>query len=162
MSELELVMGASKILAAIIGGFVFICFIAGLCGSGDFEPLKVPERFDLGYIDDPQPQPQPKPQQLAKPKPYVAQKVVQRTQEKKQNNTNRRPRVANKSVSRAPSAPSVQSGPSKELLRDCGDSLIALGTNRSEAHRVVSRFFVDNPNTSSVETFLTQAFKRRS
>jgi len=45
------------------------------------------------------------------------------------------------------------------LIAECIDALVALGEKKSVARAKVNKFFVDNPNTKSVDEFITGVFK---
>ena len=60
-----------------------------------------------------------------------------------------------------PVEPAKPVGPSDELLNDCVDALVSLGTKSAEARRVATKFLVANPCLKTVEAFIPEIFKKR-
>ena len=60
-----------------------------------------------------------------------------------------------------PVEPAKPVGPSDELLNDCVDALVSLGTKSAEARRVATKFLVANPRLKTVEAFIPEIFKKR-
>ena len=46
------------------------------------------------------------------------------------------------------------------LVTDCIDAMVAMGEKKSAARATVNKYFANNPNTNSVEDFLSGVFKR--
>lgn len=46
------------------------------------------------------------------------------------------------------------------LIKDCVDTLVGLGEKRSVARATVNKYFTNNPNTRSVDEFISGVFKR--
>jgi hypothetical protein len=83
----------------------------------------------------------------APPKPKKRRESAPRVQ---------RPRVQRPRVQRPKPV-----GPSDELLNDCVDALVSLGTKSAEARRVATKFLVANPCLKTVEAFIPEIFKKR-
>lgn len=54
----------------------------------------------------------------------------------------------------------AESGKTNPLIAECIEALIALGDKKSEARAKVNKYFVNNPNTKSVDQFITGVFQR--
>lgn len=142
---IDVVIFISKVLGTALGVMFFLCFLYGLTNE-DVKPLKIPDRFDIGYIDDPVVQqtiiledetPTPRPRQKPKPRPKKKQpkKVV--------------------------SQKATENGCQDDQLRqDCVDALVALGTKKSEARRVAAQCLAANPQIKTVNEFIPIVFKR--
>lgn len=46
------------------------------------------------------------------------------------------------------------------LIKDCVDTLVGLGEKRSVARATVNKYFTSNPNTESVEEFISGVFQK--
>tara|TARA_Y100000004_G_scaffold90200_2_gene101160 strand:+ start:30 stop:464 length:435 start_codon:yes stop_codon:yes gene_type:complete len=46
------------------------------------------------------------------------------------------------------------------LIKDCVETLVGLGEKKSIARATVNKYFVDNPNTKTVDQFIQGVFKR--
>jgi hypothetical protein len=121
----------------MIGVFWWLCFMRGLMDE-NVKPLEFPERFDIGYIDEPQ-------QQVV---------VVQEKPKKKKKKRKSAPNTGPRHVCTKPK------GPSDELLNDCVGALVSLGTRRGEARRVAAKTLVEKPGIETVEKFINEVFKR--
>lgn len=126
-----------KLFGVIVGVFWFLCFCNGLMNN-NVKPLKIPERFDIGYIDAPKQN-----VTIIKNKPRTKQKTVKKKQKQKK----KKEEIITKQVD-------------TNLLNDCVGALISLGTRRSEAQRATIDFLSKNPNVTNVEQFLRDIFKR--
>lgn len=132
----DVIMIGVKFFGCVIGVFLFLCFMGGLLNP-EVKPLKIPDRFDVGYIDDPEPQviyveveKQPKPKKK-QPKKVVPKKTTEK---------------------------GCQAD--DQLRQDCVDALVSLGTKKGEARRVAAQCLAANPQIKTVNEFLPIVFKR--
>lgn len=123
----------AKLVGAIIGTFWFLCFMNGVTDT-KVQPLKFPERFDIGYIDDPQQQ-----AFAAATVEEVKIKKVKEVKKKEEKPINRH-----------------QDG----LSNDCVDALVGLGVKRAEAQRVTKRTLANNLDITTPEQFILEVFKK--
>jgi hypothetical protein len=157
-----------KFFSATIGISWLLCFCNGLAGNvlgsvltgdGDQEPAKAfrsglqmstedmyaiatgDEEYLAAHCTLSAP---PKPKKRRESAPRVQRPRVQR------------PRVQRPRVQRPKPV-----GPSDELLNDCVDALVSLGTKSAEARRVATKFLVANPCLKTVEAFIPEIFKKR-
>lgn len=130
----------ANMVAAFFGAFIAVVWISfffyGLFND-NVDSLKIPDRFDIGYIDEPQ-------QQVV---------VVQQKPKKKKKKRKSVPNTGPQHVCTEKMDP---------LHRDCVDALIALGTKSSEARRVAARVLADNPQIKDVQEFIPIAFQKRN
>jgi hypothetical protein len=130
-----------KLCSYVIGTFWFLCFFNGLTNKS-VKPLKMPERFDLGYIDDPP--------ELQCSAPIELPRVKKKKKKKK-----KQPKRVASAQATKKSCPA----PNQALANDCKDALVGLGTKKSEAKRAATKFLTENPQTKTVEEFLTKVFQ---
>lgn len=132
----DAIMLSVKFFGCIIGVFLFLCFMGGLLNP-EVKPLKIPDRFDIGYVDDPEPQViYVEVEKAPKPKKKQPKKVVPKQTAKK-------------------------SCPADDQLRqDCVDALVSLGTKKGEARRVAAQCLAQNPHIKTVQEFIPEVFKR--
>jgi hypothetical protein len=153
-----------KFFSTTIGIFWLLCFCDGLAGNvlgsvltgdGNQEPAKAFKRGlqmstedmyaiatgDEEYLAAHCTLPAP-------PKPKKRRESAPKQQKPKQ----QKPK---------PVEPAKPVGPSDELLNDCVDALVSLGTKSAEARRVATKFLVANPRLKTVEAFIPEIFKKR-
>lgn len=143
---------AATLFSIAIGVFFFMCFMDGMTNQ-NVEPFRVPDRFDIGYVDESPVQTvvvkqEPRPKKTKKPK--KAKKSKQPKQIKK-------PKKSPQAYSR-PKKEEVKTN--DKLAEDCVLALVGLGTKQSDARRAVNRFFLENPGTKTVEEFILEIFKK--
>ena len=46
------------------------------------------------------------------------------------------------------------------LITDCIDAMVAMGEKKSAARATVNKYFANNPNTNSVEGFISGVFQK--
>lgn len=150
-------------MGGLLGVFFFLCFIGGVTGNA--EPLDF--STDIGEVDDQDlfavatgdedylaahatltPIRVEKPKKTKKPK-KKAKKPTKPTKPKKPKKPKKKP-------------VEVQSGPSNELLTDCIGALVGLGEKRGQARITATKLLTSNPRLTTVELFLTEAFKREN
>ena len=151
----ELVEMLVKFFSTTIGIFWLFCFCDGLAGNvltgdGNQEPAKAFKRGlqmstedmyaiatgDEEYLAAHCTLPAP-------PKPKKRRESAPKQQKPK------------------PVEPAKPVGPSDELLNDCVDALVSLGTKSSEARRVATKFLAASPHLKTVEAFIPEIFKKR-
>ena len=131
-----------KLCSYVIGTFWFLCFFNGLTNKS-VKPLKIPERFDLGYIDDPPEAP-----------PVVAVELPKAKKKEKKGKKKKMGKNASPKAKPIP-LPERQQHPA---YHDCVDALVGLGERRGSAKRTVNKFLTENPRTKTVQEFLTEVF----
>ena len=143
-----------SIFAAIATGtFIAICFIWGYLNSDSVEPLKVPDKFELGYIEDRNP-----PTKVSAREEYDELKDLQRQvkikklKQELKNLDKPKPQSKPKTIE-----PKKQANP---IIVDCVEALTNMGEKKSVARATVNKYFVNNPNTNTVEDFLEGVFKK--
>ena len=128
----ELVNILVSFCGAVIGAFWWLCFFSGLF-SDKVEPLKIPERFDIGYIDE-----------ECSPVTNVTALPAQKTVKRKE------------VVKPQP----VKTSCDSKLFDECVGALVNLGVKKAEATRDAKRFFKNNSHVNDAETFILEIFKR--
>lgn len=122
----------ASMFTAFLGFFFATCFIAGLIKGeeGGIKPLKINDKFDIGYINE-------SPcQKNIFDGTNVAVKIKQAKVKKAKKNTD------------------------NELITDCINALVSLGEKRSSAKSIVSKYFANNPKTTTVDQFITGVFTK--
>tara|TARA_Y100001937_G_C7021942_1_gene285859 strand:- start:214 stop:675 length:462 start_codon:yes stop_codon:yes gene_type:complete len=143
----------SMFAAMATGTFIAICFIWGYLNSDSVEPLKIPDKFELGYIEDRNP-----PTKVSAREEYDELKDLQRQVKIKK----LKQELKNLDKPKAQPKPKTTE-PKKQvspIITDCIDAMIAMGEKKSAARATVNKYFVSNPNTKSVEDFLSGVFKK--
>ena len=153
-----------KFFSTTIGIFWLLCFCDGLAGNvlgsvltgdGNQEPAKAFKRGLQMSTEDMYAIATGDEEYLAAhctlsapPKPKKRRESAPKQQKPKQ----QKPK---------PVEPAKPVGPSDELLNDCVDALVSLGTKSAEARRVATKFLVANPHLKTVEAFIPEIFKKR-
>ena len=139
MENPEFVNLLVKFFGVMVGVFWFLCFCNGLFNK-KVKPLKIPDRFDIGYIDDP-----------------LHQQVVV---VKQQTST---PKKKNRIQLDSKQEDVIHdSNIDNAFLNDCIGTLINLGTKRREAQLIASQFLSANPHVNTIEQFILGVYKRES
>jgi outer membrane biosynthesis protein TonB len=168
-----------KFFSTTIGIFWLLCFCDGLAGNvlgsvltgdGNQEPAKAfkrglqmstedmyaiatgDEEYLAAHCTLPAP-PKPKKRRESAPKQQKPKQQKPKQQKPKQQKP--------KQQKPKPVEPAKPVGPSDELLNDCVDALVSLGTKSAEARRVATKFLVANPRLKTVEAFIPEIFKKR-
>ncbi len=146
----------SIVIALAIGAFIAVCVLWGAINPESVEPFKIPDKFELGYIEDNNPVAQTC--QLAEEYEYDELKDLERQVKikklKQQLKEMDEPKAQTKPKK---TKPTQQVNP---IITDCIDAMIAMGEKKSVARAKVNKYFIDNPDTNSVEDFLSGVFKR--
>lgn len=121
------------LFSGIIGTFWFFCFLEGLSGDSKIaRDIKIPDRFDIGYIDD-------------NPTPVQQVVVVQEPAKPKKK----------KKKQQAPVEPIPFDSVNETVKMECIGALVSLGHSRSEARRIFAS--VDNKHVvESAEQFINK------
>lgn len=163
----ETLMFTAKMLGTAIAVFFVMCFIIGLIAGeeGGIEPLRLSDRAD-GVDDqdlfaiatgdeeylaahctlDPKVQVQNEKLEIQKLRNKYARMKVEQQIEDLKNKPNKRPT----------NTAGTQTNP---LITDCIDAMVAMGEKKSAARATVNKYFTSNPNTNSVEDFISGVFK---
>lgn len=127
----------------VIGGLLWAAysFMRGYCNPTTVKPLKIPDRFDIGYIDDPvipptvvnnyhAPAPVPAPHPLPVQQPVAA-----------------------------PAAPVVVAAPAvnEQLKEQCSLALQGLGHSATAADKKAATILSSHPEITDVAAFLRKA-----
>lgn len=118
-------------LLFITGSFVFGYLFPE---NANANIIKIPDRFDIGYIDD-------------LPPVIVKQKAKTYTHKPKKPS-----KQAKKTVETRPL--------NDELIKDCISALVNLGEKRSSARAAVNKHFINYPETQTVDEFIAGVFKK--
>ena len=139
--------------AMVIALFLFFCFLYGYVNPDKVEPLKFSDKFELGYIEDKNPQTQTSLQEVEYDELEDLQRQVKIRKLKQQLKEMDSPKPQR--VRKKPEHKETNS-----IVIDCIDAMIAMGEKKSVARATVNKYFVNNPNTKSVEDFLAGVFKK--
>ena len=151
----------SIVIALAIGAFIAVCVLWGAINPESVEPFKIPDKFELGYIEDNNPLAET--YQLAEEYEYDELKDLERQVKikklKQQLKEMDEPKAQTKPKKTKPkkTKPTQQVNP---IIKDCIDAMIAMGEKKSVARSTVNKYFVNNPNTKSVEDFISGVFKK--
>ena len=143
----------SMFAAIAIGTFIAICFTWGFLNSDSVEPLKVPDKFELGYIEDRNP-----PVKVSAREEYDELKDLERQVKIKK--LKQELKSMDKPKPQRTSKKPEHKKETNSIVIDCIDAMIAMGEKKSVARATVNKYFVNNPNTKSVEDFLAGVFKK--
>jgi hypothetical protein len=141
-------VGLSDALATIIStGFILILIAGGIAGymNNNIQPFGTPEfikdlkedKIKIGYIES---APPPLPDEITQMKREIEYlKLKKQLDELKAETTE----------------PAVDT----KLINDCIEALVALGDKKSVARSKANRYFVNNPETKTVDEFISGVFK---
>jgi len=132
--------------AAIIGILYGIYF--------DVKPIKFSENFDLGYVRDDEPS-QTFRGAVEEDELEALKREVEIAKLKKQLVELKARQVH---VPNSKNKPKDQSDVNP-IIKDCIDALVSMGEKKSVARATVKKYFVNNPNTKTVEEFIAGVFK---
>ena len=146
----------SIVIALAIGAFIAVCVLWGAINPDSVEPFKIPDKFELGYIEDNNPLSETC--QLAEEYEYDELKDLERQVKIKKL----------KQQLKEMDEPKTKTTPKKvetkqqvnPLITECVQALVAMGEKQSVARATVNKYFVNNPNTKSVEDFISGVFKK--
>jgi len=141
-------VGLSDTLGTIVStGFILILIVGGIAGflSNNTQPLRTPEfikdlkndKIKIGYIETNSP---PTPDKITSLKKEIEYLKLKKQLEELKAET---------------AEPTVKT----KLINDCVDSLVSLGEKRSAARSKTNKYFADNPETKTVDEFISGVFK---
>ena len=144
----------SVVIALAIGAFIAVCVLWGAINPDSVKQLKIPDKFEIGYIEDNNP--------LAETSQLVQEydelkdlerqvkikKLKKQLKEMDEPKTKTRPKKAETKQQVNP------------LITECVQTLVGMGEKQSVARSTVNKYFVNNPNTKSVEDFISGVFKK--
>ena len=145
---------AQLILFSLVIIFI-VSFLVGVFNK-NAKPLNISNKFDLGYIDD------------VKPSTVVRHSAATKDDEleslKKQIEIAKLRKELVKLKARQVHAPNSKNKPKDQvdvnpIIKDCIDALVSMGEKKSVARATVNKYFASNPNTKTVEEFITGVFK---
>lgn len=156
VGDLEAYQFIAQVIGAGVGIFFAVCFILGIMAGPDkIKPSTIiPEQIELGYISD------------SKPKKSVSS--LQEVEYDELKDLQRQVKIRKlKQQLKEMDSPKPQRARKKpehketnSIVIDCIDAMIAMGEKKSVARATVNKYFVNNPNTKSVEDFLAGVFKK--
>ena len=118
--------------------FMVFCFLHGFYNPEKYSTIKIPEHIDTGisftgtdHSDE-----------LQALRAEIAQ-LKQQRQRKQQTKPKPKPKEEDNS-----------------LINDCVATLVGLGEKKSAARATVNKYFVNNPETKTVDEFIAGVFKR--
>lgn len=124
----------SKMIGTCIAVFFGICFFIGVCCDNEkIKPLTIPEKFDIGYIND------------CPISNYIELEKDKIQPEKTKKNTSK-------------TIKDIQQP--NNLIEECITALVSLGEKRAVAKSIVNNYFINNPTTQSIEQFISGVFKK--
>ena len=160
----ESLMFTAKILGTAIAVFMGICFFIGLIAGeeGGVEPLRLSDK--VGSVDN---------QDLfavaTGNEEYLAAHCTLDSAEELRREKEELQRMRNK-VARmklqkqmdqlqqsSQAKPKTQANP---LIEECVEAMVVMGEKKSSAKVVVNNYFASNPNTKTVEEFISGVFKK--
>jgi hypothetical protein len=145
---------AQLILFSLVIIFI-VSFLVGVFNK-NAKPLNISNKFDLGYIDD------------VKPSTVVRHSAATKDDEleslKKQIEIAKLRKELVKLKARQVHATNSKNKPKDQvdvnpIIKDCIDALVSMGEKKSVARATVNKYFASNPNTKTVEEFITGVFK---
>ena len=144
----------SVVIALAIGAFIAVCVLWGAINPDSVKPLKIPDKFEIGYIEDNNP--------LAE-----TSQLVQEYDELKDLERQVKIKKLKKQLKEM-DEPKTKTRPKKvetkqqvnPLITECVQALVGMGEKQSVARSTVNKYFVNNPNTKSVEDFISGVFKK--
>lgn len=147
-----------SIAQLILFSLVIIFTVSFLVGvfNKNAKPLNISNKFDLGYIDD------VKPSTVARPS--VATKDDELKVLKREVEIAKLRKQLVELKARQVHAPNSKNKPKDQvdvnpIVKDCIDALVSMGEKKSVARATVNKYFASNPNTKTVEEFITGVFK---
>ena len=163
MHNPENTMFIAKIIGTCIAACIVCFFLIGLF-FGDklgIEPLKFSDKFNIGYIEDLH--------QDEKKNNNADNENLKRLNEENKLRTQalkhklmclkleEQLKRVEKSIKDLKSQPVEQD---KKLLQECISALVAVGEKRSSAKNIAENYLNKNPNTATVEQFISGVFER--
>ena len=145
----ELVFSIANVIAFGLSCFFAMMFIGGyLLGPDHVPPLKIDDKFDLGYIRDDK----PSTLETSSNTQYYATLESVEIKQKKKKKKNKKKKPVQK--------PAISPAPPKPIVNECIEAMIALGEKKSQARATVNKYFVSNPKTKTVDEFISGVFKK--
>lgn len=148
-------MFTAKMLGTCLAVFFGICFFIGLFAGEQMgiEPLKIPDKIDLGYIRD---------NQTIK---TVSVKTVDTEKLEIQKMRNKLEKMRLEDQMRTLQKKKADSKKKKTceqnpLMKDCVQALVAMGEKQKDAINKVNSYFKNYPDTKTVNDFILGVFKR--
>lgn len=132
---------AQPVMGFAIALFMVIVFFASGMSNRPAPSIKIPERIDTGI-------------RLSDNHDYSLE-ISQLKREINALKTKERPQVV-----KQPTVAKLKESDNTGLIQDCIDTLIGLGEKKSVARSTVNKYFVNNPNTKTVDEFIAGVFKR--
>lgn len=151
----ENMMFIAKMLGTAIAVFFGICFFIGLL-AGDklgIEPLKIPDKVDIGYINDYNyvTAKTSRPIDLEKLEIQQLRHKLDRMRIEKQIKDLQKKSSDDKKKKRCEQNP---------LMKECVDVLVSMGEKKQIAIETVNKYFKNNPNTKTANEFILGVFKK--
>ena len=147
LTELLTFMLTTSIVFAVIIGILYGIYF-------DVKPIKFSDKFDLGYVR------KDEPSQTFK---GIIEEDELETLKKEVEIAKLRKQLVELKA-RQVHAPNSKNKPKDQvdvnpIIKDCIDALVSMGEKKSVARATVNKYFASNPNTKTVEEFITGVFK---
>ncbi len=137
------------------GCFAWVAYnlVYGMKNPEKCNPIGIPDKIPLGYIDD----------------SYIP--VTMSVQEDELKSLEREVKIAKlreqlvRLKANQVHAPNSKNKPKDQsdvnsIVKECVDALVSMGENKSVAISTVNKYFTSNPNTKTVEEFIAGVFKK--
>ena len=183
VGDLEAYQFIAQVIGAGVGMFFAACFILGIIAGPDkVKPSTIiPEQIELGYISDSKPKKSvssPENSEIHLLKQEINKLKLENQLRAKQQSAIRRSNqkyngsgwdavdVAGNSGNdwnppeyyEARQAKTKKSQQDSELIQECIAALVALGEKKSVARSTTNKYFINNPNTKTVEQFIGEVY----
>lgn len=153
----EYMMFIAKMLGTAIAVFLGICFFIGLL-AGDslgIEPLKIPDKVDIGYIND---------------YSYATSRAVKVVDNEKAEIQQLRNKLERMRIEKQLKDLQKKSSEDKRkkkceqspLMKECVEVLVSMGEKKQIAIDTVHKYFKTHPETKTTNDFILGVFKREA
>jgi hypothetical protein len=144
---------AQLIAASMV--IIFTCSVLYGLFSNNVKPLKVSNKFDLGYIVE---------DEITQQYEVVVEEQDELKVLKREVEIAKLRKQLVELKARQVHAPNSKNKPKDQvdvnpIIKDCIDALVSMGEKKSVARATVNKYFASNPNTKTVEEFITGVFK---
>lgn len=160
----ESLMFTAKMSGTAIAVFFGICFLIGLVAGeeGGVEPLRLSDNVGSVYNQDLFAVATGNEEYLAAHCALDSAEELRREKEELQRMRNKLARMKlqkqmDQLQKSSQAKPKPQTNP---LIEECVEAMVVMGEKKSSAKLTVNNYFTDNPNTKTVEEFISGVFKK--